>query len=119
MVLSVRTPPSVQIGTIRNHIELLMKTMTPSGGSSGSGIAEAYTRVGYAWASIISLRGGRYVAGKQVEEVATHQVVMRYRDDLDAWNHMRFGTRVFRVVSKSDPDGAKRWMEVLAEELTL
>lgn len=118
MVLSVRTPPSVQIGQLNRRAELLAKSMAPAGGAAGTGMDETFTRVAYAWVSIRSLRGGRYIAGKQTEEVATHQIAMRHRDDLGAWDHIRLGSRTLRVVSKADPDGARRWLEVLAEELT-
>jgi head-tail adaptor len=104
-------------GQLNTRVALQSKAQTATGGAAGTGMAEAYTTLGKAWCALEQLRGGRYVAGKQTEEVATHRITMRYRDDFTLWRYLLSGTRRFRVLSVGDPDDGHQWLEVLAEEL--
>jgi SPP1 family predicted phage head-tail adaptor len=116
VVLRRYNGPSV--GQLSARVLLQSKAQTATGGTGGTGMAEAYTTVGKAWCAVEQLRGGRYVAGKQVEEVATHRITMRHRDDYPLWRYLLAGTRRYRVLSVADPDDGQRWLEVLAEEMT-
>jgi SPP1 family predicted phage head-tail adaptor len=105
-------------GELRDRVELQSRAQTPTGGSSGSAIAQAYATVATVWAKIEGLQGGRYIAGRQTEEVATHKITIRHRTDFTAWRFVLIGTRRLEVRSLRDPDGGKEFMELWCEELT-
>ena len=63
--------------------------------------------------------GGRTLGGEQVEKRTSHVFTIRYRSDAraDAWDHVQFNGRRFRVHDTEDPDERRVWLELLCEEL--
>ena len=105
-------------GELRTLVILQSKTQTPVGGAAGTGLADAYTDVASVWARIDGLQGGRYVAGQQVEETATHKITIRYRADYtSAWRFIRDVDRLFEMKTVRDPDGLRKFLEIWAQEL--
>ena len=105
-------------GELRTLVLLQSKSQTPVGGASGTTLADAYADVAEVWARIDGLQGGRYVAGQQVEEVATHKITIRYRADYtSAWRFIRDGSRLFELKTARDPDGLRKFLEIWAQEL--
>ncbi len=105
-------------GELRTLVSLQSKTQTPAGGATGTGLTDTYTTVAEVWARIDGLQGGRYVAGQQVEEVATHKITIRYRADYTgAWRFIRDGARLFEMKTVRDPDGLRKFLEIWAQEL--
>lgn len=115
--MALRREPAPSIGQLTTRMSLQSKAATPSGGNGGTGMVEAFTTVGKAWCYVEQIRGGRYVAGKQTEEVATHRVWMRYRDDYTLWRYLLAGTRRFRVLNIGDQADRHQWLVALCEEL--
>ena len=70
-----------------------------------------------AWAEVKAVRGSIYAAGVQVGEGPTHRITMRYRD-ATGFDHVSLGSQRWRVRDARDPDGRRRVLEVMAEELT-
>lgn len=116
MALATREAPS--IGQLNVRVDLQARVTSPIGGLGGTSLAEVFTTIGQAWCSIVSLRGGRYIAGRQVEEVATHRITLRWRNDYQEWGYILAGTQRFRIQSVTDPNHRRRWLELLAEEVT-
>lgn len=115
--MALRRTPAPSIGQLSTRVLLQSKSATATGGTGGTGMAETYATVGKAWARIDLVRGGRYVAGQQTEETATHRVTMRHRDDFTLWRYILEGTRRFRVLNIGDPDNAHRWLVATCEEM--
>jgi len=105
-------------GELRHRIALETRNQAAAGGAAGVDLTDAYTVAANAWAKIEGLRGGRYIAGKQTEEVATHRLTIRWRDGYTAWTHASEGTRRWRIHSVADRDGRREWLEMECEELT-
>ena len=105
-------------GELRTLVALQSKAQTPTGGASGTGLTDTYTTVADVWARIDGLQGGRYVAGQQVEETATHKITIRYRSDYtSAWRFILDGARRFELKTVRDPDGLRKFLEIWAQEL--
>lgn len=110
-------PP--RIGQLNRLIYLQTRAQSPAGGSAGTELSETYTTVGTAYARIEGVAGAVYTAGVNTEERATHRITIRYRADFTAWAYLLEGTaRRWRVRSVVDLDGTRRYLTILAEELT-
>lgn len=116
MALNTRTV-GLAAGELKHLVTLERRVFTPAGGTKGAKASEIYIAVATTWASLETIRGGRYVAGKQVEEVATHRFFARFRSDLSDWGFISQGSRRWRVLQSGDPTGERRWIEILAEEM--
>lgn len=112
-----RSPAS---GELNQYLALETLGQAPSGGSGGVDLIDTYTLAASAWGRVLGLLGGRYVAGRQVEEVATHRIVIRYRTGFQAWTHVSRavvgGTQRYRIHKIHDPEGRGRWLELDVEE---
>lgn len=110
-------------GELRHYLELLSRAQAPAGGAGGTGLTDSYTVVATVSAKIETLQGGRYVAGRQVDEVATHRITIRHRGDYatGAWRYLREagGTRRYEVKSGGDPDGRRQWLVLNVEEVSV
>ena len=104
-------------GGLNERITLQARTQTAVGGASGTIITEGFVSVATVWAKVEGLQGGRYVAGRQVEEVATHRVTIRRRTDFQAWRFILRGETRLEVRSLRDPDGGRQYLELWCEEL--
>ncbi|WP_083812100.1 head-tail adaptor protein [Polymorphum gilvum] len=56
------------------------------------------------------------VAGARLDGVVSHEIRLRYRDDIAGGWRIRAGARVFRVLAASDPDLGRRQILCLVEE---
>ena len=87
-------PRVTEIGDLRERVALQSRADTPN---AAHGLDVAYTTIDTVWAEIRELSGGRYVAGRQVEEVATHRVTIRHRADFRAVQWIEWRSRRHRV----------------------
>lgn len=101
-------------GSLRHLLTLEQRTQVADG---SVGITTAYTVVDAAWADVQATRGAVYVSGLQIGEGPTHRIMIRYRERTD-FDHLSQGARRWRVRDVRDPDGKRKWLEVMAEELT-
>ena len=89
----------------------------PTGPRAAAGAAPS--AISSARARIEGVAGAVYTAGVNTEERATHRITIRYRADFTAWAYLLEGTaRRWRVRSVVDLDGTRRYLTILAEELT-
>lgn len=103
------------IGELRTRVELQSRTETPNAATGG--IDETFTTLATVWARVDAISGGRYIAGQQVETVATHRVTLRSRSDFQSIKFLRWNGRRFRVRAWRDLDQVNRFDEALVEEL--
>ncbi len=70
------------------------------------------------WASVEDLRGREFFEAQQADmnEVST-RIVMRYRTDVAPEQRLAHDGRSFNVVGILDPDGRRRRLEVMCEEI--
>ncbi len=100
-------------GKYRHFITLEQRTQEAD---ESVGVTIGYITADTVWAEMIAVRGSAYLASVQLGEVATHRFMMRRRA-MDDFNYVNYENRRFRVRSVRDPDGRRRELEVMAEEL--
>lgn len=107
-------PPGA--GELSARIVLEKRTMTPDGVDD---YTEAFTALATVWARPKTLFGGRTLEGAQTARRASHVFAIRWRADAraDAFDHLSFDGRRFRIQSVEDPDERRAWLELLCEEL--
>lgn len=101
-------------GDLRHRVTLEQRVQAAD---DGVGLTTTYAPVATVWAAIRGVRGAMYVERVQVGEGATHSIRIRYRDPA-GFDHVSEGARRWRVRSALDRDGDRRWLEIMAEELT-
>lgn len=110
-------PKAPRVAQLNRLIRLQARAQTAAG--STGGLDEAYTTIGVVYARIEGVAGALYTAGVNTEERATHRITIRYRRDFADWAYVLEGTaRRWRVRSVVDLDGTRRYLTILAEELT-
>ena len=100
-------------GKYRHFITLEQRTLDADG---SVGITQGYIVADTVWAEMMGVRGAQYIASVQIENGPTHCFIMRRRA-MDDFNFINYENRRFRVHTVRDPDGLRRELEVLAEEL--
>ena len=103
------------IGSLRNRVRLEMRHQAPD---LGTGVTDTYAPVAEVWAQVEATRGSVYIGSLQISEVLTHRITMRWRDPT-TFTHLSVndGQQRFKKRDARDPDGRKRWLEVMAEEM--
>lgn len=101
-------------GTLRHRLRLEQRVQAADG---GVGLTTTYTPVARVWGQVEATRGALYAAGVQVVDAPTHRIVIRYRAMTD-FDHLADEARRWRVRDVRDPDGTRKWVEIMAEELT-
>ena len=102
------------IGRLNHRVSLEQRVQAADG---SVGMTTSYTVVATAWAEVKAVRGSVYAAGVQVGDGPTHRITLRYRD-ATTFDHISLGAQRWRVRDARDPDGRRRILDVMAEELT-
>jgi SPP1 family predicted phage head-tail adaptor len=102
------------VGALRRRLILEAPVATPDG---LGGATQAYATVAALWAQVEWMSGDeRWRAGRP-EQFATHRVTLRWRAGLDAGQRLRDGARIYEIRAVDDPDGSRRRLICLVEEI--
>lgn len=102
------------IGSLRRRLVLEAPTATPDG---IGGTTQVFAAVAAFWAQVEWLSGAESWRRGRPEQAASHRVSLRWRGDLDAGKRLRDGERVFDIRAVADPDGSRRRLVCLVEEI--
>lgn len=103
------------IGARRLRVTIERPVETPDG---AGGVTRAYSAAGAARAALSAVSATeRWQAGRP-EQAVTHRAELRWRAGLDAGCRLRRDARVFDVRAAYDPDGSRRRLVCLIEEVT-
>lgn len=69
------------------------------------------------WGSIRMLAASERVRAAAAEDLATHRVTLAFRDGVTSAMRLTLGPRRFRIRHAADPDGRRRVLECLVEEI--
>ncbi len=71
------------------------------------------------WARVEDLSGRDYFQAQMLGEASqvTSRITIRWRSDLDPHMRVRFANRTFDIKAILDPDGRKRFLQVMCSEL--
>jgi len=92
--------------------------MTPPNPSGFGGVIRTYAAGPQVWGAIELLRGDERVRADRSEQAVTHRVTLRYRDGVTAAMRLVRGLRRFAIRSAADPDGRRRELVCLVEEIS-
>ncbi len=83
-------------GLLRHHVELQQKgeTRDPTGGTT-----RGWTTITKRWTNIKPLRGTEKYEAQQVEGKTSFKMQMRYYSAIDQTWRIKYGTRIFNIMS--------------------
>jgi len=106
----------MQIGALRTRLVLEAATRN---GDGGGGASVTWTAVDEVWARVAPATGTESFVLDRIAGKVSHEIVIRYRDDVTLDKRFRAGERIFDIRAAFDPDGRQQWVRCLAEERDL
>ncbi len=106
---------SAAIGRMRRRLVLEAPVASPDG---LGGATKGFEAVAALWAQVEWISGTEAWRQGRPEQSRNYRITMRWRGDVDAGRRLRDGDRIFDIRSAADPDGARRRLVCLAEEVT-
>ncbi|MBA4335118.1 MAG: head-tail adaptor protein [Methylobacterium sp.] len=107
-------PDRARVGALRRRLLLEAAMTTPDG---LGGTTQVYETVAAVWAQLEWIAGGERWRLGRPEQVATHRVTLRWRAGVDAGQRLRDGDRLFDIRAVADPDGGRRRLVCLVQEI--
>lgn len=102
------------VGALRRRLILEAPAATPDG---IGGAIQSFAVVAAFWAQVQWLSGSERWRGGRPEQFATHRVILRWRAGMDAGQRLRDGERLYEIRTIGDPDGGRRRLVALVEEV--
>jgi SPP1 family predicted phage head-tail adaptor len=81
------------------------------------GVIRSYAPGPQVWGAIEMLSGNERVRADRPEQSLTHRITLRYREGVTGAMRLTSGLRRFAIRAASDPDGSKRDLVCLVEEV--
>ena len=106
--------PKTTIGARRRRFTLELPLDTPDG---FGGTLRNYVAGPHMWGSIETVAQGERFRADRREDAVTHRVRLRYRDGVSGAMRLACGLRRFAIRSACDPDGRRRDLVCLVEEV--
>ncbi|MBD3844538.1 phage head closure protein [Bosea sp. SSUT16] len=106
--------PIPAIGRMRRRLVLEAPVAAPDG---LGGATQSFAAVGALWAQLEWLSGVEQWREGRPEQLARYRVALRWRGDVDAGRRLRDGERIFDIRTVADPDGSRRRLVCLVEEV--
>lgn len=103
------------VGALRRRLVLEAAVTAPDG---LGGTTQTYDTVAALWAQVEFLSGREHWRRGRPEQAVTHRVTMRWRANVDAGQRLRDGERIFDIRAVADPDGGRRRLVCLVQEIT-
>jgi SPP1 family predicted phage head-tail adaptor len=103
------------VGALRRRLLLEAPVEIPDG---AGGQLRSFETIAAVWAQVEWLSGNERWRGERPEQAASHRVTLRWRADVDAGQRLRDGAQVFDIKAVGDPDGARRRLVCLVEEVS-
>ena len=109
--MSARAPT---IGERGRHFTLEMPIEAPDGFGGAIRTWQPGPRL---WGAITLLSASERVRADRPETAAAHRVTLAFRDGVSEAHRLTLGLRCFRIKAASDPDGTRRQIVCLVEEM--
>lgn len=108
-------PRDSTIGMLKRRLALEAPVETADG---LGGRTQAFATVAALWGQVEWLSGDERWRFGRPEQTATHRITLRWRAGVDAGQRFRDQDRIFAIRAVADPDGARRRLVCLVEEIT-
>lgn len=102
------------VGALKRRLVLEAPVATPDG---LGGATQAFETVAALWAQVEWLSGREIWRMGRPEQLSTHRITLRWRPGVDAGQRLRDGSRIFDIRTTADPDGGRRRLVCLVEEI--
>jgi len=109
----MKTKP-VPIGARSRRFVLELPLERPDG---FGGVIRSYAPGPQVWGAIEMLSGAERVRAGRPEQALTHRVTLRYREGVTGAMRLTAGLRRFAIRTAADPDGSRRDLVCLVEEM--
>lgn len=95
-------------------VTLQQPVLTPDG---GGGFTPGWQDIASVFAEIAELAGAEIAgATRQTESLSPCRITILYRADVTPDMRITAADTAYSIVSVRDPDGARRWLEIIAEK---
>jgi SPP1 family predicted phage head-tail adaptor len=105
---------SLPIGSRARRFVLELPLERPDG---FGGVIRSYAPGPQVWGAMEMISGSERVRADRPEQSLTHKVTLRYRDGVTGAMRLTAGLRRFAIRTASDPDGSRRDLVCLVEEI--
>ena len=102
------------LGGLRTRATLLSPVETSD---EIGGVARTFTALATVWCRLEPILGDERFDQGRVEEAVAYRVAMRWHADVAASMRLSVGTRMLNIIASADPDGRRRRLIMLAEEI--
>lgn len=102
----------MRIGALRKRLALQSETLVVD--ENGGQIA-SWADVATVWAELSPI-SNKQVTAADVRGRITHEIIMRYRDDIKTGMRFLLGSRIFTIRFVSVSDEKNQWLDIMAEE---
>ncbi len=102
------------IGPLRHRVAIERPQRSSA---DGGGATIEWIAVGDVFARIDAISGSEIEVADGLSARTTHKILMRYRDDVLPEMRIAAGSRRLDIRAVLDPDGRRRWLQCLCEEL--
>jgi SPP1 family predicted phage head-tail adaptor len=109
------TETTAAIGTRARRFTLEMPLQSPDG---FGGVVTSFAAGPQLWGAIEFVGGGERRRAGRPEQAITHRVRLRFRDGVTAAMRLSLGPRRFAIRLAADPDGSRRELVCLVEEIS-
>ncbi|NIX76895.1 phage head closure protein [Microvirga terricola] len=106
---------SLSIGARARRFVLELPLERPGG---FGGVIRSYAAGPQIWGAMEMLSGTERIRAGRPEQSLTHKITLRYREGVTGAMRLTSGLRRFAIRTASDPDGARRDLVCLVEEIS-
>jgi SPP1 family predicted phage head-tail adaptor len=108
-------PDRIPIGARSRRFVLELPQETPDG---FGGVVRSFRGGPQLWGAIEMVSASERVRADRPEQVVTHRVTLNFREGVTSAMRLALGLRRFDIRAASDPDGSRRDLVCLVEEIT-
>ena len=106
----------IKISDLRHRLALEEPQLTPD---AGGGAAINWVKLDDLWGYIEPLSGRESFIEHQTEMVLTHKIIIRFRQDVFPEMRLRYGNRVFEIISVINEKERDVWLQLECKEQRL
>jgi SPP1 family predicted phage head-tail adaptor len=107
-------PRTIPAGALSRPFVLEIPLESPDG---FGGVVRTWQAGPQLWGALQALSGGERRRADRPEQAVTHKVVLRHRDGVTGAMRLTCGPRRFAIRAAYDPDGRRRELHCLVEEI--
>ncbi len=104
------------IGSLRERVQLFTKVMSKD---DAGGHVVSFVSIGDVWAKVIPSKGRTFFEVNSRSAIATHEVLMRFRDDLNVGDQIIYRDEKLELVSVNDLNGRRAYLRCICTKKTV